>query len=254
MIDANTLNRVRASTCGVGRFLENPDHVHQDPSRANFEILGTGFLIADTTAITNNHVIEALHRPVKGRRLPQSWEFLLFVHPTAVGWRVLFQQVKGEGVLDPVRMDIALLEFDRPPSDPEFEVCQPVRFGDLAQLRVSQPVAVTGYPHGEAMLKRGQEQYRFGPVLQQGYISAIAPIDAIPGGAVNELLLDVRAAGGMSGSPVFVPATGDVIGMLSGGWVGTRLVTTSIAIPIGENEAGDLLAVYRRAKERHTQR
>lgn len=69
-----------------------------------------------------------------------------------------------------------------------------------------------GYAFGEALLKRevGEREkiYRFGPILQQGFISGIAPFDHAPN--IDRLLLDVRTTKGMSGSPVFDPRTGRV--------------------------------------------
>jgi len=247
VIDQGILDTVRSAVCGVGRFLAHPDHIQTDPTHPRLEIIGTGFLIDNTTVITNRHVVQDLHKLIKGRRIPPSWEFLHFVYPTLAGWQAAYQKIRGEGIVHHALLDIAFLEFDRPQA-PGFEKCQPQDFGDLALLRVSQPVAAVGYPHGEDLLMRGKEQYRFGPVLQRGYISAISPLDNVPGGAVEELLLDLRAAEGMSGSPIFIPASGKVVGMLTSGWVGSRLVTTSNAIPIGANEAGDLLAEYKRAK------
>ena len=77
-------------------------------------------------------------------------------------------------------------------------------------------------PRGQARL------YRYGPILQQGYISAIAPFDNSV--FVERILLDLRTSVGMSGAPVFDSATGSVIGIHEGG----RDATTAFAIPLNQ--------------------
>ena len=80
------------------------------------------------------------------------------------------------------------------------------------------------------MLKKGDVTTRFGPVLQRGYISAIAPYEG--SSLITEILLDARTAGGMSGSPVFTVDDGKVIGIHNAGWE----ATTACAIPINKDK------------------
>ena len=63
MIDMSVSNTVRAGVCAVGyiavdlqTFTEDMRHPEKPP---NFEIVGTAFLVRETTALRNRHVIEA---------------------------------------------------------------------------------------------------------------------------------------------------------------------------------------------------
>ena len=44
----------------------------------------------------------------------------------------------------------------------------------------------------------------------------------------DEILLDVRTAGGMSGTPIFRPSSGEVIGIHHSGWETTTALGQSI--------------------------
>jgi hypothetical protein len=132
-------------------------------------------------------------------------------------------------------LDIALVEFN-----PKAEIGPflPVSLGNLSSLSVTEPIAVCGYAYGTSMLAPNGTVRRFGPVVNQGYISSISPFDV--SSRIDELLLDVRTAGGMSGSPVFRPADGTVLGIIYGGWE----ATTSAAIPIDDNKVQHWLAAH----------
>jgi S1-C subfamily serine protease len=80
--------------------------------------------------------------------------------------------------------------------------------------------------------------FRWGPVVQQGYISAISPFDSseIP----EEILLDVRTAKGMSGAPVFRPHNGEVIGI----HYAVIEATTAFGIPLTQGMVESGLSEY----------
>jgi len=98
----------------------------------------------------------------------------------------------------------------------------PFHLADNYRVREGQAIAFTGFPIGGAL--------GFSPVTHRGIISAITPI-AIPGGnaqQLNEKLiqrlksgtfdilqLDATAYPGNSGSPVFDPETGEVLGIIN---------------------------------------
>lgn len=105
----------------------------------------------------------------------------------------------------------------------------PLVFEDSYALRVTEEVAVCGYPYGEAMLQRDRKVYRWGPVVQQGHVSAVSPFDGVPDNYLpNELLLDVRIAGGMSGGPILRPRDGRVVGIVHSTWEST----TALGLPL----------------------
>ena len=91
-----------------------------------------------------------------------------------------------------------------------------------------------GYPDGTALLLPSfkydpkERLSRVGPVLQQGFISGGTPFEVEPG--THEFLLDIRTFNGMSGSPVFNPTTGKVIGVHYKG----NKSTTSVAFALSD--------------------
>ena len=114
--------------------------------------------------------------------------------------------------------------------------CRPVVFDDLQKVNIGDPVAMWGYPNGTALLlpsfkyDPSEKLTRVGPVLQQGFISGGTPFEVEPG--TNEFLLDIRTFNGMSGSPVFNPNTGKVIGVHYKG----NKSTTSVAFALSDRD------------------
>lgn len=89
-----------------------------------------------------------------------------------------------------------------------------VRWGDSTKLGVGDPVTVGGYPYGTEMFlftksNRGLMQ----PTFYSGIISAILP--ATSADETRLLQISVPVAGGMSGGAVFLPDTGEVVGMVT---------------------------------------
>jgi len=103
-----------------------------------------------------------------------------------------------------------------------------------------------GYAHGSDLMKteRGETEYnyRYGPVLQRGFISALAPFDQAE--IVTRVLLDIRSATFMSGSPVFDPTSGTVLGLHNAG----HDHAVSFAIPLD----ADRLALFRNIAQEGT--
>jgi hypothetical protein len=135
-----------------------------------------------------------------------------------------------------------------------FEVVHPAHFQDVQavaiddprSIRVSEEIAVLGYPHGNTLLEKNGRTHRWGPLLQQGWISGISPFDGL--GVPNEFLLDVRGAAGISGSPVFRPSTGKVCGVLHSG-TDEAITTTVWAHPISEDSLAIWLSEFERELE-----
>lgn len=194
--------------------------------------------------ITNRHVVDGLLRHKQDKGFPEEHMLVQFVYPIQSGlsgWQLSYSGIKtlsGIGHTK-VDVDIGFVEFTRPP-EPDFEQVQPLELGDLSSIEVGNPIYVYGYPYGTDMLTKEGRIYRFGPVLQQGYISAIAPYDVARGQQIRELLLDVRTAGGMSGSPVISPQDGAVIGIHYAGFE----ATTQFAIPLDQTKLDQWLELY----------
>jgi hypothetical protein len=133
--------------------------------------------------------------------------------------------IRHYGVVSDDRIDVGFVEF-KIVHHLHFEGIAPLEFLDTLNLRVSEEIAVYGYPYGTAMLERDGSVYRWGPVVQQGWISGISPFETAS--SPDEILLDVRTAGGMSGAPIFRPGDGRVIGIHHSGWE----ATTALGQPI----------------------
>jgi hypothetical protein len=123
---------------------------------------------------------------------------------------------------EPVTDDIAVCRFDRGEDDYEDFRTNVKRLSILEsveELGLGEPVGVVGFPFGTDLhvdkRKDAKKLVRMGPLLQHGFISGFQPWQKSIG--IKEILLDVRAIGGMSGSPVFRQKTGQVIGVLWGG-------------------------------------
>ena len=112
--------------------------------------------------------------------------------------RPVIRMIRGTWAASHADLDVGFIEFQREPES-HFVGVEPLEFDEVYRLRVTEEIAVCGYPYGEAMLQRDGTVCRWGPVVQQGHVSAVSPFDAVPEGQLpKELLLDVRIAGGMS--------------------------------------------------------
>ncbi len=231
MVDQNILNRVQSGICAIGYLDGRPEDYLRD--RSLLHIVGTGFLVRDPMVITNRHVIEQLNREQQTIGFKDDQRYLLFGYLIGEKWQEAFCRFKSVGVLANRELDVGFIEFKRRP-EPEFKQCVPLVFGDLSSAHVGQPIAAFGYPYGTSMLivqirenERIEIVGRFGPVLQRGFISATAPFDDVA--RAEKFFLDMRIAGGMSGSPIFRPNDGSVIGMV---YAGDEGKVFAVALPI----------------------
>jgi S1-C subfamily serine protease len=195
-----TIGRVKASVVAVGTFVRT--------RTPQFQFLGTGFAVDDGTLIvTNAHVLPALVDPAKMEILA-----ILLAAPDKDG-KAQVREAK------PIAVDIG---------------------SDLAVLRIAAPALPALKLRGSDGVKEGQEVlftgYPIGAVLgpypatHRGMISAITPI-AIPQARAGELdphtirrlasgpfpvfQLDATAYPGNSGSPIYDPDNGDVLGVIN---------------------------------------
>jgi S1-C subfamily serine protease len=237
MIDLEVINRVRNGVCAVGYLTVPLEEYQRNIQSPFFQVVGTGFLVRETIVITNRHVIDGLIDCQANFGFPDSQFFLLFVVPYGKNdLEVTVRNILNFGVLSDKNLDVGFLEF---------EIVEKAHFRDIAPLdisslefRVTEEVAVCGYPYGTAMLKKNAKLYRWGPVIQRGFISAISPLDNIKN--PDEILLDVRIAEGMSGSPIFRPSNGEVIGTIHSVWE----ATTALGLPLTKEKIATWLSGY----------
>jgi hypothetical protein len=154
--------------------------------------------------------------------------YVEFVYPDGKGWSQTFSRIGPIFALvdpsDSGRFDVGLLSI-RPPSTEA--VPPPVEFGSLDAVVTGAAVAICGYPLGDELLVKAG-LWRFGPVVHAGIISAVSPYDAAGPRDLTTFLTDINTAPGMSGSPVFLPESGLVIGLHYAGVQGTL----GCAIPV----------------------
>lgn len=193
---SETIARVKGSVVAVGTM--------QVTRRPPAKFMGTGFAVADGRhVLTNAHVLPAtLDR--EGR------EHIAIFTGSAGKARV---QQADVVTTDKVH-DLALLRING-------ERLRPMSLGDSSGVREGEFYAFTGFPIGMVLGLR--------PVTHRGIVSAITPI-VIPqmsSGQLDPALirrlrnpyevfqLDATAYPGNSGSPLYDPASGAVIGIVN---------------------------------------
>lgn len=236
MLKKKVIRRITNGVCAIGYLSVPLTEYRTDPRSPFFHVIGTGFLVRPTTAITNRHVIESLFESQASLGFPSSQLFLSFVVPDGKGsYRNTVRMIRHFATVD--TLDIGFVEFHIVYEE-HFKDIRPLQIAAAKKFTLTEEVSVCGYPYGTAMLKRGHKIYRWGPVFQQGSISAISPFD----GALDpdEILLDVRTAGGMSGAPIFRPSNAEVIGIHYAGWE----ATTALGLPLTQAEVKTWLDQY----------
>lgn len=99
-------------------------------------------------------------------------------------------------------IDTAILKID-------YAGLKPVQIGDSSGLRMGSFLAFVGYPLGYTV------EAELAPSLTTGYVSALRKWRVMPAGPrLRMIQIDCTVAIGTSGSPVFDPNTGAVIGMM----------------------------------------
>lgn len=196
-----TLRTIKPSVVAVGTF--------QRTRNPSFQFLGTGFVVGNGRLIaTNAHVA--------GVKLDtESLETLAIAVPAGEGGATI--AVRPARLLAQEKeRDLAVLAIDGDPL-PALRLAN-------ADYRVQegQDIAFTGFPIGNAL--------GFFPVTHRGIIASITPIGipqdnsrALDPALIRRLAndpfrvyqLDATAYPGNSGSPVYDPATGEVIGVIN---------------------------------------
>jgi S1-C subfamily serine protease len=197
-----TIARVKGSIVAIGTF----ERTRTPP----FQFMGTGFAVGDgTLVVTNLHVLPPVLDPSKS----ESVAVLSAAPPKDGRGQAQMREAKRVAI-DP-GADLAVLKIDGPP-------LPPLKLRDSDTVREGQEILMTGYPVGAVL----------GPfaATHRGMIAAITPI-AIPqaraadlepatlrrltSGSFPVFQLDATAYPGNSGSPIYDPDTGEVIGIVN---------------------------------------
>ncbi len=193
---ADVLDRLRPGIVGIAVVA---------PLRAQPELLGTGFVIGDGRhVLTNAHVVDRVLDP------RQREELIVLVGRGAQPGRRALEKI----AMDELH-DLALLRIDGDP-------LPALRLGDSSRVREGESYAFTGFPIGNVL--------GLYPATHRATISAITPIAAPLDRAGNLapqvvarlrsppfdiFQLDATAYPGNSGSPLFSPEDGNVVGILN---------------------------------------
>jgi S1-C subfamily serine protease len=195
----DTIARVKQSVVAIGTLMRG-----RTPP---FQFRGTGFVIdGGTTVVTNAHVLPSVLDAARN-------ETLAAVVPPGAGEKPDVRELQRISV-DPTT-DLAVLRLGGQP-------LPALKLRDSATVREGQEVLITGFPLGTVI--------GLFAATHRGMISAITPI-AIPqsraadlnpalvhrlgGGGFPVFQLDATAYPGNSGSPIYDPATGEVLGIVN---------------------------------------
>ncbi len=190
----STIASIKPSIVGVGQYNEL--------ASPRAQVSGTGFIVGDgSIVVTNQHVVKAIESQ-------KGFDLVVFIGTGNT------PEVRKVSVLakDPL-YDLALLKLPGK-TLPALTVTE-------ARVREGEDVAFTGFPIGVVL--------GLYPVTHRGIISSITPI-VIPASSARGLnakmlkrlrtpfdvyQLDATAYPGNSGSPMFHPDTGEVLGVIN---------------------------------------
>lgn len=184
-------------------------------------IFGTGFVIDDGIVVTNDHVIKAISKLPKPPDCPRGvWpvKCLLWHHIPQKGLATITLDVigvirishmeHGKSYYGPPKPDVAFVHVkmkNLPKANVKY---------NLEEIKEGREIATAGFPMGTETLMAPGYLHQLTPTLQKGIISAILPFQCE---SPHALMINVMVQGGASGSPVFLPETGDVIGVVYAG-------------------------------------
>lgn len=215
---ADTYEKIKPSVVAfTAKYSFFSDAELQDKRKVSFPpILGTGFIFDNNGVIaTNDHIAEDLIKS-KHSPLSRNGECLYFA--------TLFIIV-DEGLM---QIQLEILEVYQPKGYPQKMYYGPdkpdVAFVlvkakklpalelDTSILREGVEVATAGYPMGTEALTAPGYLHQIAPTLQNGIISAVLPFQQA---SPHAYALNIMVQEGASGSPVFLPESGKVIGIVN---------------------------------------
>jgi Trypsin-like peptidase domain len=181
-------------------------------------LFGTGFVIDSRgIVLTNRHIADALMALPKGCAMCAIFPAQEHIHGET-HQPVLFRGVRTYSLLESfeaegpfygqVLPDMAFVQIDACGLTPlEIE-------GGPSSIRIGTSIATAGFAMGTTPITMLNKVTQLTPVLRHGVISSVFPFSCPhPHG----FTIDVTTQGGESGSPIFLPDSGKVVGLLHAG-------------------------------------
>lgn len=199
-------------------------HPVYDPRESSPEfppIFGTGVIVADGIVATNDHVVRAIGRLPKPPDCPKDiWPVTCILLYLVANKGVAAIKIDVRGVFSIEKAEMGTHYYGPPKPDIAFVhinmkdlPCAQIEY-DPSRIKEGREVATAGFPMGTDTLTAPGYLHQITPTLQKGIISAILPFEC---NTPHALMINVMTQGGASGSPVFLPESGKVIGVLYGG-------------------------------------
>jgi len=215
---SETYNKVKRSIVAfVPKYFNvNPDN----PKPPAFPpIFGTGFIFREDGLIaTNNHVLSVFGKVLQDPKNPNEYPVLaLLFTPSERGMVEIRLEVISMGGIRSIVHKKDIEDHYKIPT-PDLGYVQ-VRAKGLPALELEDSdcvaegieIATAGFPMGSDLLAEGGRLKQTTPILQRGIVSSVLPF---PSKNNTGFMINVMAQGGASGSPVFMPESGRVIGIL----------------------------------------
>src|SRR5262245_64288560 len=109
-IAPSTIETVRSSTCAVGYLTIPAEQFLKDVGSPVFQAIGTAFVVARWTVMTNRHVIVELLRVQNEKRIPDDQLFIQFVYSRGnEGVQVGFCKIQHFSYAESEAIDVALI-------------------------------------------------------------------------------------------------------------------------------------------------
>ena len=189
-------------------------------------IFGTGFIVADGLVATNDHVIQIINKlPKPPDCPPEIWpvDCMLLHQIENKGLAIINLDVIGVFGVQNIKHDKNYMGSKKPDiafAHVKMKNLPSVKIKyDLNHIKEGREIATAGFPMGTDTLTAPGYLHQLSPTLQNGIISAVLPF---PCKHPHSLMINIMAQGGASGSPVFLPETADIIGVLYAGLEETR--------------------------------